>query len=193
METRTYTRDPIVDADIVPVPAYITGFEIDWVKVYSNSPQFTIHCIREWRHPPASEFIFDQHPDLPSIYYAEHRDGWVQFFSWNGTPDRGHGGAHFPIMLRSGKEITLIGPWSSRSGVMNKLGFGPCTEAVVRSHSIAVSVTNKLLKSLIRKFDPTRELARVQYGDDLSQEWHYEPLTRAGFPKFLTTSKDELL
>jgi len=63
------------------------------------------------------------------IYYAE-RQGWCMFFSYS-KPGNGYGGSHIPIKMADGTDKTLIGPWSSRAGVINKLGLGPCAQVLV--------------------------------------------------------------
>ncbi len=61
------------------------------------------------------------------LYRGEEGDA-VRFFAYTG-PGRGFGGAHFDITLLDGTPVTLIGPWSSRAGAVNK--FFPDREPVV--------------------------------------------------------------
>lgn len=62
------------------------------------------------------------------LWYAEHEDGYVDFFAWDGGQQNGYAGRHFDITTIDGEQITLKGPWSSRAGVMNKHGYGPCLD-----------------------------------------------------------------
>lgn len=102
--------------------------EVDWRHGWANDPNLRV--------------LVDKMPDLDDLryekkdelYYAE-LGGYVNFFSWNPERDgkgrkewQGFGGAVFPITLTNGEKVTLRGPWSSRAGVMNSVGFGPCVE-----------------------------------------------------------------
>jgi hypothetical protein len=69
------------------------------------------------------------------LWYAEHEPtGYVQFFAWDGGQQNGFNGRHYDIETVDGEEVTLKGPWSSRAGVMNLAGFGPCMKALYRTH-----------------------------------------------------------
>jgi len=77
------------------------------------------------RIPELSEFSFEQRHD---IWYAE-KDGIAMHFCWHG-PENAHGfdGRHFNIRTTAGEEVILKGPWSTRAGVVNAEGFGPCVD-----------------------------------------------------------------
>jgi hypothetical protein len=62
--------------------------------------------------------------------------------------------------MTSGKKVSIKGPWSSRSGVMNAMGFGPCVEITIEDISeksgilFAGNITVWKAKEIVRKFLP---------------------------------------
>lgn len=91
---------------------------VNWYEGYANDPVLQIVVDRI---PNAEEFRYD-HKD--GLWFAE-KEGYVRFFSWNGPGnEEGYGNRCFPIKTKDGEEVVLRGPWSSRSGVMNKY-FNP--------------------------------------------------------------------
>lgn len=94
-----------------------------------------------WDNNPRLELLVDEIPSKDSLryeerndlYYAEH-NGYVSFYFYT-QPGNGFGGTIFDIVMKNGTERSLKGPWSSRAGVANRLGFGPCLD---------VSLTDKL-------------------------------------------------
>jgi len=77
------------------------------------------------RIPELSEFRFEQRH---GIWYAE-KNGIAEHFYWHGPEnEHGFGGQHFNIRTTTGEEIILRGPWSTRAGVVNAEGFGPCVD-----------------------------------------------------------------
>lgn len=97
---------------------------IYWHEAAANTPGLELLLSRR---PRLEEHRFEQRQDC---YYSEV-DGVCSFFSWDGRPDRGYGGATFTLTMLDGSTKDLVGPWSSSSQVMNSLGFGPCTEVNV--------------------------------------------------------------
>lgn len=88
---------------------------------------------------PTIELMVDALPKLEdyryekrgNLYFAE-LEGNVSFFSWTGPGNEdGYGGRSFPITMIDGTAVTLKGPWSSRSAVMNAAGFPLCTEVTI--------------------------------------------------------------
>ena len=77
------------------------------------------------RIPELGEFSFEQRHD---IWYAE-KDGIAMHFCWHGPENaHGFGGRHFNIHTAAGEEVILKGPWSTRAGVVNAEGLGPCVD-----------------------------------------------------------------
>ena len=95
--------------------------KIDWMLGYGNHPRLHVLVDRE---PKLSDFKFEckRH-----YYFAEH-DGFVQFFAHDIKDHGGFGGDEFELNMKDGSVVKLVGPWSSRCSVMNKLGFTPSFE-----------------------------------------------------------------
>jgi len=53
---------------------------------------------------------------------------------WDGGQQDGFNGRHYEIETVDGEQVTLKGPWSSRAGIMNKAGYGPCLDCLYRTH-----------------------------------------------------------
>ena len=77
-------------------------------------------------------------------YYRAQYGDLIQYFAYDG-PGRGFGGAKFDIVMSDGEKRTLIGPWSSSSGVINHVFCDrePVTECV-NAHSPVVTCVNAL-------------------------------------------------
>lgn len=90
-----------------------------------------------WANRPNLELLVDKlccidemiYSELDGFHYAEY-DGAVHFL-FNSDNHGGFGGRPFKLKIADGLEKTLVGPWSSRSSVANKLGFTPCINAVM--------------------------------------------------------------
>lgn len=95
-------------------------------------------------------------------YFAE-KDGYVSFFAWDGTPDRGFCGAHFPIKLIDGSEVVLKGPWSSNSVAMDHDGF-PRSFACVTHESISAHITVEKAKAILKEFNLPYRICEMLYG-----------------------------
>lgn len=111
-----------------------------------------------------------------NCYFAE-RDGFVRFFYYK-KPGDGYDGGHFHLKMKDGSEETLIGPWSSRSSVMNQEGFTPCKEAAItddpevwdRGHIFfSLAVTIEIVEEAL-KLIPGTELRKKT---DENGEIHY--------------------
>lgn len=77
-----------------------------------------------------------KHIDLGcnELWFAE-KEGYVSFFSWASPKQSGgFNGRHFPIILEDGSMITLLGPWASRAGVMNKHFLPQCLDVAIKVH-----------------------------------------------------------
>lgn len=106
--------------------------KVNRMEQYANRPQFVLEVEDA---PGADELRYEERN---GCYFAE-KDGLVRFFYYT-KPDDGYGGTVFPITMTDGRQVDLIGPWSSRSGVMNGLGFAPCLEVVINGRGAAVTV-----------------------------------------------------
>lgn len=95
----------------------ILDLKVNWWDGYGNDPTFQVLVDNL---PNREDMRFEQ---KENCYFAE-LDGYVQFFFYD-KPGDGYGGAIFNIVMKDGSTKELKGPWSSRSGVMNNLGFTP--------------------------------------------------------------------
>jgi hypothetical protein len=96
---------------------------VKWMEGWGNRPTIAIAVDKL---PDRSALRYEQRG---SLYYAE-LEGLVSFFSYS-RPDDGFGGRHFDIVMTDGSKKKLIGPWSSRAGAMNSVGFGPCVDVSI--------------------------------------------------------------
>jgi len=100
------------------------------------------------------------------LWYAESDDGFVSYFAWSGGQQDGYSGRHFDITTVEGEEVTLKGPWSSRAGVMNKAGYGPCMDVVYNSTNSG-AITVDRAEEAIDEFLEDVELERtVKFSND---------------------------
>jgi hypothetical protein len=104
------------------------------------------------------------------LWYAESDDGFVSYFAWDGGQQDGYGGRHYDITTVDGEEVTLKGPWSSRAGVMNKAGYGPCMD--VRFNSTGTgAVTVDRAEDVVDEYLEDVELERVEKFSNNEPYW----------------------
>lgn len=107
------------------------------VSSHSYMPKFELLVDRI---PRLDELVFstkdvrDCYGRHGTIYYAEH-DGYVSFLYHDPNRETGFYGYVFTLNVRNdGGTIEtrkIKGPWSSRSSVINREGFGPCVEVLM--------------------------------------------------------------
>jgi hypothetical protein len=123
----------------------LIDIEIDWMEAFANHPSIKF-IVDKYEYP---NYIYEEKQGL---YYAE-TDGFASFFSYT-APGEGFAGRHFDITMKDGSKKTLIGPWSSRAGCLNKIGFGPVIEGSIQyseyGHVVA-AVRIDLVEPLIKK------------------------------------------
>jgi hypothetical protein len=90
---------------------------IDLHVGYANSPSIIVEI--DDGVPYHFDFSYEKRG---SLYWGE-LNGFVCFFSHNIIDQQGYGGILFDLRMLDGTVEHLLGPWSSRSGVMNKAGF----------------------------------------------------------------------
>jgi len=148
----------------------ILNARVRWMEGYNNDPEL--------------EVLADHLPDYKDLRYEENngcyfaeRDGYVSFFYHSGNPEQqeGYFGRHFHITMKDGTEKTLKGPWSSRSGVMNKMGFEPSREVAIFTDqasydrgyiAYAGHITERLFKLAVKTFCPGVVVEpREKYGE----------------------------
>ena len=99
--------------------------KVNWHEQFDNAPSLEILVDKL---VDQSKLIYRQKNNL---YYAE-REGYVSFFYNVINDNKGYAGREFKLKMEDGIDaVTLKGPYSSRSGIVNSLGFGPCLEVAI--------------------------------------------------------------
>lgn len=98
----------------------ILDAKVEWYKPYANDPSFKL-LVEDLPNP--DDFRYEEKNGL----YVAEKDGMFSFYYYQ-RPGQGFGGWTFNIKMKDGSEKQLVGPWSSRSGCVNQLGFGLCGE-----------------------------------------------------------------
>lgn len=135
----------------------IKNVKIDLHTGYANSPSIEVHV---------DDFFQGElgYVEEDCLYFAyDYSTGYVSFFAYDG-PGNGYGGHHFEITMMDGTEKTLIGPWSSRAGVMNAAGFQPSVDVTyINKHGsrMAGHILVDTLRDLGLHLVPTQK-----FGDD---------------------------
>jgi hypothetical protein len=123
------------------------------------------------RIPDLDEFRFEQRH---GTWYAE-KNGVATHYYWRG-PENGHGfgGQHIDIRTTADEKVTLKGPWSTRAGVVNAEGFGPCVdvsltdnpEVFARGYTFtAGSITLDLAEVICQIIGNVKMVRRIDDGD----------------------------
>jgi len=108
----------------------IEDAEVDWREDVGNPPRLVLYVNEV---PNYTDLTFQGSKD-EGFWYGEDSDtGYVEFFAWSGGQQDGFGGRHYEIKLKDGDTQILKGPWSSRAGVANNMGYGPCVKALYRT------------------------------------------------------------
>jgi hypothetical protein len=140
----------------------IEDAEIDWKEDYGNDPKLVLYVDEL---PTRDELRF-QGSKEEGLWYAEHESGYVEFFSWSGGQGNGYNGRHYEIETVDGDSVTLKGPWSSRSGALNKAGYGPCLDVTYKTSPEQLggrsgAITLEAAEEAIDEFLEGVELERV--------------------------------
>lgn len=141
--------------------------QVDWREDVANDPKLEVLIDGV---PDRSEMRFE-HDSERGLWYADH-EGYAEFFKWSGPENEGgYGGRNYTITTVDGEEVTLRGPWSSRAGVLNKFGFGPCVsvrlatnpDVLDRGHTFSAgAVTLEAAKQAIDMAETASHLERVE-------------------------------
>ncbi len=136
--------------------------KVNWMLNWANDPRLVLLVDESPKN-----FIYQK---KGCLYFAE-KEGIVRFFFYDGPGD-GYSGRNFDITLDTGEEVTLQGPWSSRSGVMNNAGFTPSMEVhftdslkhFERGYTLyAGHVTVELAKKVVEEFLPYCRIIEENY------------------------------
>lgn len=109
----------------------IQDAEVDWKKELGNDPQLILYVDEVLNY---TDLEFEGSREQGFWYGEDDDTGYVEFFAWSGGEQDGFGGRHYEIETVDGEEVTLKGPWSSRAGIANNLGYGPCVKTLYRTH-----------------------------------------------------------
>lgn len=141
----------------------IIDMHIDWMQGYTNDPKLIL--LIEHSHPSMINSLHN----IPHIakdgglgctfYYAEDLDtGLVHFCHHDPRNETGFGGAVVRLRMKDGSIRNIKGPWSSRSGVANQLGFGPCIEAIFKTKQspggISGAITVAAARAWLSQYQP---------------------------------------
>lgn len=147
---------------------------------------------RGYANPPRLRLGMDALPDFTyevlergnrsRIFWAE-ANGLVQFYMHNPQNETGFGGCRFLFTLTSGARVEVKGPWSSRSSVMNDLGFPHSVECEVftqdgDSHHLSVLVSTA--RDALAAHCPDWVLEQDPTDDETSYRLVRSPLARMG-------------
>jgi hypothetical protein len=136
--------------------------EVDWMDGYLNDPSLRV---RVDEIPDLSELRFEQDG---KIWFAES-GGYAKFFAWSGDGnDGGFSGRCFEITTEDGEDVTLKGPFSSRTGVVNQRGFGPVVSVSVTTEE-EVMERGYTFKSAALTLDKAREAL-----EHVEEDCHFE-------------------
>ena len=105
----------------------ITGLLVEDTRIY-----VTVDAdIERQTFLQTSYFRFKQDERYPGLYYGRYGP-WVMKFSYSG-PGSGYGGRSISITMETGERRTLEGPWSSRIGIFNALGYDQAVDIEIVS------------------------------------------------------------
>lgn len=117
------------------------------------------------------EYIYDKvtegdvvNKTVHEFYFAEDPvTGQCSFYVQTDNTN-GFGGAKYRLQMRDGSVEELHGPWSSRCGVMNRMGFPPSMEVTVKSrYNMASAMSIPAIIKLIEPLGYTIDTAFTTY------------------------------
>lgn len=126
---------------------------LDWMEGWHNATG--IHLLMDGSEMPAISDLRYEETKLSAttgVVFAE-KDGYVNYFFYN-SDQSGYAGRVFKLKMKDGTEKILKGPWSSRAGVMNAMGFTPCVDVTIevsRNTLFSCSVTLDFLNKILHK------------------------------------------
>lgn len=108
----------------------ILDMAVDWNHGYGNSPDLVLQVDRIYS---PEEFRYE---NKAGLWYGI-RDDQVSFFAWKGPENEGgYYGREYVITTTNGKKVTLKGPWSSRSSVLNYHFTQQCIEVKLTTNPL---------------------------------------------------------
>lgn len=92
---------------------------VDWMEGWGNTPNFVIHCSKD----NIPELVKSEFTNHSGLWVHVSDNGFVHYFAHKGIGNEGgYSGAPFTF-LHNGQIKTRRGPWSSRAGCVNQLGY----------------------------------------------------------------------
>lgn len=145
---------------------FIDGIRITILEGLNNRLDYEVELII----PKELQVQFDEKPAIydkwqlgdSMLYFGVNGKGVVSFYAYSG-PGRGYGGAHITLNTVDGEE-TLIGPWSSRCGVMNHAFQASMEIVLVGKYRMASAMTFSALNKYLRQCGFICEM-RKSHGD----------------------------
>lgn len=123
--------------------------------------------------PDRSEMRF-KHDEERGVWYGE-KDGYVRFYLWSGPENEGgFSGSHYDILTVDGEEVTLKGPYSSRAGVMNKAGFGPCVGVRITTDPAVLENGRTFHSGVVTLATAKKAVDLVEAASHLQREFKFE-------------------
>lgn len=121
--------------------------------------------------PPELQLAFDERPSFfdkwqfsgSMLYFGKNPRGVVHFYSYSG-PGRGFGGAKITVPTIEGEEI-LVGPWSSRCGVMNHVFQASMEVVLAGRYRMASAMTFDALDRYVHLCGFTCDMRNESDGD----------------------------
>jgi hypothetical protein len=145
--------------------------DIDWQERFRAEPKLLLHVdvvprIDEVEH---TSLMLDGGEVL---YVGTREDGYAHFLLHNPRNGRGFGGSVFVLPMADGSEEHLVGPWSSRAGVVNAYGaqggWPDIVDVVLlpqRGGRMAGAVTLKLAREWVATLGDVELRADAYMGD----------------------------
>lgn len=162
----------------------ITGVSVNWNEEWANSPEFVIHVKIEGDRFKSTFTDYEHYRAFPMggdcAMYVALGMVWGSFFYHNPSNECRYAGAVFPIILDSGEQIKVKGPWSSRSACVNELlnpedhlldVIAAVSDDVHNSPSnYAAAIRLSVLQEMLPEGIGIRAVSHNE-----SDEFHYEP------------------
>lgn len=114
-------------------------------------------------------------PNGTAYWACDEKTGLVKFLFHTPDNQKGYGGSTFELRMKGGRTKKVRGPWSSRCGVMNAIGFKHCSEVNVvddvKSGCSGIwSMLVERINPLLRGHQMTRRPNRLADDTDFAYE-----------------------
>lgn len=147
-----------------PILSVISHVSVNWMEDYGNSPRVTIYLREDldmYDYVGSGNKVFETRTKDKAVgWFGENEHGFVSFFAHSGEDrnEGGFGGNIYTLKMKDGTEKVLKGPWSSRPGAMNALGFTPSVDVTInggrQKYNLAGAITYDAFEAIIRQHLP---------------------------------------